>query len=314
MSRDSRTIRLLQFKARSSRPRSLPTSYSEGAEDVYLIRDLDAQEGWDIEAGIPTLVQTLQAEREPVRNQLVRMLGRIKGSKATAALARMAVFDLSGEIRRTAIEALDKRSLKDARPVFLAALRYPWAPAAEHAAEALVALDDQDAVPGLKKLLDEPNPSEPFRNKEGKWMVNEVVRVNHLRNCLMCHAPSLDRKDMVRGLVPTPGRPLPVAVYYEGAGTFVRADVTYLKQDFSVMQPVKDAKPWPEVQRFDYLVRTRELKAVELANRVKPVPVRKIPEMWQEPFSSSTYPQKEAIRFALRELAAAADLKPATAN
>src|SRR5207249_4048220 len=37
----------------------------------------------------------------------------------------------------------------------------------------------------------------------------------------------------------------------------VRLDVTYLRQDFSLMQPVEDANPWPEMQRFDFLVRTR---------------------------------------------------------
>jgi hypothetical protein len=40
----------------------------------------------------------------------------------------------------------------------------------------------------------------------------------------------------------------------------VRADVTYLRQDFSLMQPVKNAKPWPDQQRYyDFLVRTREI-------------------------------------------------------
>jgi hypothetical protein len=39
----------------------------------------------------------------------------------------------------------------------------------------------------------------------------------------------------------------------------VRADVTYLRQDFSQLQKVPDAKPWPEMQRFDFLVRTRVL-------------------------------------------------------
>jgi hypothetical protein len=39
----------------------------------------------------------------------------------------------------------------------------------------------------------------------------------------------------------------------------VHIDVTYLRQDFSVLQPVADANPWPEMQRFDFLVRTRTL-------------------------------------------------------
>ncbi len=37
----------------------------------------------------------------------------------------------------------------------------------------------------------------------------------------------------------------------------VRADATYPRQDFSMLLKVADAEPWPEMQRFDYLVRTR---------------------------------------------------------
>jgi hypothetical protein len=42
-------------------------------------------------------------------------------------------------------------------------------------------------------------------------------------------------------------------------------DMTYLRQDFSVLQPVADARPWPEMQRFDFLVRTRQVNAEEAA-------------------------------------------------
>ena len=43
----------------------------------------------------------------------------------------------------------------------------------------------------------------------------------------------------------------------------VRLDMTYLRQDFSMMMPVSDAHPWPDMQRFDFLVRTRTLTATE---------------------------------------------------
>ena len=43
----------------------------------------------------------------------------------------------------------------------------------------------------------------------------------------------------------------------------IRVDVTYLRQDFSMNLPVRDADPWPEMQRYDYLVRTREVTAQE---------------------------------------------------
>lgn len=39
--------------------------------------------------------------------------------------------------------------------------------------------------------------------------------------------------------------------------------MTYLRQDFSMMMMVADAAPWPEMQRFDFLVRTRTLTAAE---------------------------------------------------
>jgi hypothetical protein len=45
--------------------------------------------------------------------------------------------------------------------------------------------------------------------------------------------------------------------------------MTYLRQDFSLLQPVKDAAPWPEMQRFDFLVRTRAVSAEEAAGYPK---------------------------------------------
>ncbi len=44
----------------------------------------------------------------------------------------------------------------------------------------------------------------------------------------------------------------------------MRIDVTYLRQDFSIFQAVADANPWPEMQRFDFLVRTRTLTDEEV--------------------------------------------------
>jgi hypothetical protein len=48
----------------------------------------------------------------------------------------------------------------------------------------------------------------------------------------------------------------------------IRIDVTYLRQDFSAMLAVGDAHPWPEMQRFDFLVRERKLTSDE-ANEYK---------------------------------------------
>ena len=73
--------------------------------------------------------------------------------------------------------------------------------------------------------------------------------------------------------------------------TLVRLDVTYLRQDFSVMQPVADAHPWPEMQRFDFLVRTRPLTEAE---------ARAYREKLDHPRQLSPY--QRATLTALREL------------
>ena len=175
------------------------------------------------------------------------------------------------------------------RTVLLNALRYPWAPAAQHAADAIVKLNLQDAVPDLLSMLNEPDPRALFVVKkvgeQPKTMVRELVRVNHHRNCMLCHVPIAELpREMTRvrvpeipmGPVPSPQDRLPPsssAVYYgfEPGITVVRADVTYLRQDFSVKQKVEKNGKWPELQRFDFFVRTVELTEKEAATR-KPAP------------------------------------------
>ncbi len=45
--------------------------------------------------------------------------------------------------------------------------------------------------------------------------------------------------------------------------------MTYLRQDFSVLSSVANAHPWPEMQRFDFMVRTRVLTPDEITAHVK---------------------------------------------
>jgi HEAT repeats len=226
---------------------------------------------WGMPRAVPTLQQLLVGENHALRLVLVDVLRKIKGEAASQALAQRAVFDLNPAVRAQARLALQERPNTEYVPTLLDAFHYPWAPAAAHAAEALVDLNIRDAVPRLIDLLDEPDPGAPFLKENGGkqvLVVRELVRINHLSNCLLCHAPSLSPTDLVRGLVPVPGQALPPlsAPYYAGrSGTFVRADVTYLRQDFSVLQPVADAGQWPTVQRFDYVVRTRPLSDAEAA-------------------------------------------------
>ncbi|HVS34494.1 MAG TPA: HEAT repeat domain-containing protein [Gemmataceae bacterium] len=247
---------------------------------------------WLTPDAIPCLLQILQPENKPVRLILVDALSRIPGKRATQALAMRAMMDLSPEVREAAIKALRDRPRDDCRDILLHGLRYPWAPVVDHAAEALVALDDKEAAPSLVPLLDLPDPSAPAllkKDKEEVKLVPEMVRVNHFRNCALCHPPSMDVKDLVRGAVPTQGRPLEGGpIGYGGSQQFVRADVTYLRQDFSVMQPVANPGAWPDFQRFDYLIRLRRPKMSDYETTDRK--------------SRLGDEAREAVLFALREL------------
>jgi hypothetical protein len=249
---------------------------------------------WAQPEALPTLVQMLQVEEKPVRTLLVELLAQMNCRHASTVLAQRALFDLHEEVREAAVNALRDRPKEEYRAILLAGFRYPWEPIADHAAEALVALGDRDSIPRLVDLLERSNPGEPdFTGRAYKApLVRELVRVNHLRNCLLCHAPSFNVSEPVRGRIPPPGQSLDNQEsgggYGGTIGTFVRADVTYLKADFSVMQPVANSGAWPVHQRYDYVVRTREATMFETA------------VLHQRPL---TNPQREAAAFALRELA-----------
>lgn len=251
---------------------------------------------WLKSEAVPALVQLLMAENESIREVLVEQLSRIPGAKASAALAQRALFDLHPRVREQALQALAARPQAQYRQALLEGFKHPWSPVADHAAEALVALKMTDAVPQLVGLLDLPDPSEP-QEKRGVVVVKEMVKVNHLQNCLMCHAPSLNNEDKVRGFVPPTNQPLPPSFsreYYgpRRTGTFVKADTTYLRQDFSVPLEVKNHGLWPGTQRFDFLVRERAatVKEVNLARA----------KMAQKDRPPSEH--QKAVFFALREL------------
>ncbi len=238
---------------------------------------------------LPTLMQMLQVEDVPIRLTLVRELSRIKSFSSTAALASRAIVDLSPEVRAAAVTALQSRPPNLYMPPLLRGLRYPWPPVADHAAVALRQLATADDVAGLVDLLDQPDPSSPSLDPQtGEHVRYELVRLNHLRNCLLCHAPSANVKDgLVRGMVPTPGERLPQLYYAGRDGDFVRADITYLHQDFSVVLPEKDISTWPAEQRFDFVTRKQ------------PVPAEEITKPGSTP---DIYPQRQAVLYALRSL------------
>jgi hypothetical protein len=239
---------------------------------------------------VPTLTQMLQIEGEAKRLVLVRELTRILGADATTQLAVRAIVDLSPAVRRAAVAGLERRPWPEYAPVLLRGLRYPWPPVADHAAVALRTLRPPEGVAPLVDLLDLPSPSAPVLDDEtNRYTVRELVRLNHLRNCLLCHAPSTSKEDgLVRGFVPAPGEPLPVEQYYESQDVhFVRADITYLRQDFSILLPDEEAGPWPHEQRYDFVTRLRTLPPGQGKDLVEP---------------SGTYPQRSAVLYALRGL------------
>jgi hypothetical protein len=251
---------------------------------------------WHEPEALPALLQILQAEEAPVRLVLIDLLAGMDDPRADAALAMRAVVDVSAVVREAAVRGLASRPATVSRQLLLAGFRYPWQPAVAHASEALAALNDRGAVPELERLLDQPPPEMTLEALPGRQRgsgIRELVRVNHLGNCLLCHSPSFDIQDGVRGLVPIPGRaPSAGTAYYEGGvdDLFVRADVTYLRQDFSLRQPVaKLVRNWPEVQRFDYLVRVRPVTGMDL-------------DRAHEKQQGWTREYRAAINFALREL------------
>jgi sugar lactone lactonase YvrE len=254
--------------------------------------DGDRHNKWLKTEAIPALQQLLMAENESIRDVLAEQLARIEGKKATQALAQRALFDLHPEVRKHALEALLKRPKDEYVSYVLDAFRHPWPMIADHAAEALVALQVSEAVPRLVRLLDEPNPSLAFRKPGTEtWYVKDMVKINHFRNCLMCHPASFDPQDKVRGPVPRTDRPLDaVSVYGMQADVFVRADITYLRQDFSCPLPVAHHGPWPAVQRFDFVVRERLAQPPEIQKA----------QAATSATSASEY--QRAIFFALREL------------
>jgi hypothetical protein len=251
-------------------------------------------------ADLAVLVQMFQANSRSCRLELVKLLAASKDKEATPLLAQRALYDLDEGVREAAIAALKSRPRDEYRRILFDGLRYPWSTVADRAADALVALKDRAVVPKLVALLDQPDPAAPFQNEKGQWIVAEMVRVNHLRNCTLCHARSTSKDDPVRGVIPTPGKELPVVYYDKAKGDFVRADITYLRQDFSVFQAVEGAAPWPYFQRYDYLVRRRPATPGEVNERA----------LAEGP---ANYPQREAVLYALRELTGL-DIGPSSAE
>ena len=182
-------------------------------------------------------------------------------------MACYAKYDVDANVRYVATDVLRTFPPEVTRAELLAGFRYPWPEVAAHSAEAIVLLNDTESIPQLVELLKKPDPREPKRLENGEFVHREMVAINHLRNCMLCHLDSHDKDDKGRGLVPYWDREMP-RQYYAGTQPElprVRADVNYLRQDFSVLRKVEDHGPWPRNQRFDYVVRTKTVGQAEAA-------------------------------------------------
>jgi hypothetical protein len=234
----------------------------------------------------------LTPESAENRLELVNYLhDRLPEADAARALARLAIFSEEERIRSAALEALKRRRGQSYADILVNGLSYPWPAVAERASAAIVKLGRADLMPQLREVLQKPDPRLPqTRLVDGRprTYVRELVRINHLRNCQLCHAPAahrhapeeeensnkLQKKASSRGVlirqgqeeedastaqVPMPGES--IREYYGSSipDLLVRFDVTYLRQDFSVSLPVEKADPWPSMQRYDFVIRTREI-------------------------------------------------------
>ena len=219
---------------------------------------------------LSTVDQMLQARDPEFRVKFVKFLGIQQSETSANLLTCYAKYDLDAGIRMAATKELSKLSPDSIRNQLLKGFEYPWLPAVQHSAEALVRLNDTAVIPYLVSKLRHPNPKRIRRLESGAYVRSELVAINHLKNCMLCHADSNSTKDKGRAPVPQWDRPLPIMYYHSQADSLAaRADVTYLRQDFSVVQPVSERpRLWPKMQRMDYLVQQVPLTAEETRRNV----------------------------------------------
>jgi hypothetical protein len=253
---------------------------SVSSSKVDPVEDFWSRWSQDRTVGIAALTQIYAPQTAERRESLATHLKDINDPASTKALAKAAIFDFDKHVRVAAVKGLKGRAKEEYTDILVAGLHHPWEVAARNAALAIAKLERQDLVPQLVAFLSEPDPREPFVeqvNGEPVTVVREMVKLNHHRNCMLCHPTPENPGQMPGGVfavVPTPGESFPMPSPgnpYGGMPTeaMVRADVTYLRQDFSVMQSVANAHPWPDMQRFDYFVRKRVLNSDQVKEHEK---------------------------------------------
>lgn len=199
---------------------------------------------------------------------LVQLLGGISHADATKYLAQIAIFSPHAAAREAAIDSLKVRKSTDYRDTLLEGMEYPLSSAVDNAADAILKLEltENEVLQRLTWMID--SGAVQIRNNQ----VREVVKINHHRNCALCH-PASSADSVFVAAVPSmlEQLPKPGALAAGGYGFHdtrsIDFAVTYLRPDFSLVLPVPKAQRevWPEMQRFDFLVRTRQLSRAEAA-------------------------------------------------
>jgi hypothetical protein len=243
--------------------------------------------GYDPGPAVPALMQILGPLPAPFRVELSRRWSSYApdSDAVVAASVRLALFDPETDVRQAAVKTLEQLPVEKYGPKLVDGFRHPSPYVAEHAADAVAALNRAALLTMVVDVLDEPDPAAPIEQNEAGTRVpaiREMVKVNHLRNCLLCHAPvapAVAENGAGRGVlrtrnliapIPFPDEPLPPSslAYYQSfrpTDMLVRVNEVYLRQDFSRLERVDKHGKWPEQQRFDYLVRTRPLSVDEIA-------------------------------------------------
>lgn len=247
-------------------PENFWPEFEDSWKEEGKLREKAPQERTD-RAKVAALMQVFGPAPAPYRAGLAKYLGSIQHIDATRALVKLALFSSEESVQQAAIAGLKGRKAEDIAPLLMDGFRYPLPAVSKRAADALVKLQVKSVLGDLVRVLEEPDPRAPRDLDSGETIVRELVRINHHRNCLLCHAPADSDKlsrEILSAAVPLPDQSLSRSGGYRFGSSpdiFVRTDVTYLRQDFSMVMKVEKASPWPELQRFDFLVRTREVTA-----------------------------------------------------
>jgi hypothetical protein len=294
-------ITALEVFREAQQPRSLR---SHGPITEY--KSQSAAKKIDPTASVAALMQVLAPEDARIHLGLVEYLGGVMHIDATRALAKLAIFSQEREVRDAAVAALKLRDRKDYSKILSAGLQYPWPAVAEWSSRAIAELKCEELIPQLIEVLEKPDPRAPQtqqREDQQVSVVRELVRLNHHHNCLLCHAPGPRTGSSTEDAAPPKGLTAQVPVPTESLDGYnrfsrnpdilVRIDVTYLRQDFSIKLPVADAKPWPDEQRYDFLVRTREVTDEEARTLQKLLDASQV---------SGVTPYRRAAHSALRAL------------